>query len=265
MHRMKELARQHPRYGYRRVWILLRKEGWQINRKRAHRLWKLAGLRVPAWQRKRRRLGTSENGCTRAKAEHPNHIWSYDFVMDQTEDGGRLKMLPLVDEFTRQCHAILVERRITAEDVVALLAYQVCVHGEPEFIRSDNGPEFIATAVKTWLASAGVRTLYIEPGSPWQNAYSESFNSRFRDELLDRESFASLPEAKLLVETYRLEYNHLRPHSALGYLSPAEFAARCSCVPAQQTPGLTHAVCSGDQHQTEQQINQDVTLEPVLS
>jgi transposase InsO family protein len=224
--RMIELARRNPRYGYRRIWILLRREGWQVNRKRVHRLCKLAGLGVPARQRKRRRLGTSDQGCSRIAAERPNHIWSYDFVMDQTEDGGRLKLLPLVDEFTREAHCILVERSITAQDVVAMLAYQFQVHGEPEFIRSDNGPEFIANAVKEWLASAGVRTLYIEPGSPWQNAYSESFNSRLRDELLNQETFGTLIEAQFLVETYRVDYNHVRPHSALGYRTPSAFAAQ---------------------------------------
>ena len=176
-------------------------------------------------QRKRRRLGSSENGCTRLRATRKNHVWSYDFLIDQTEDGRQLKLLPVVDEFTRETHAIVVERSITSEDVIDLLAYLFSVHGEPEFIRSDNGPEFIAHAVKGWLASSGVRTLYIEPGSPWQNAYSESFNSRFRDELLDRETFTSLTEAQVLVERYRVEHNHVRPHSSLGYRTPAQFAA----------------------------------------
>jgi hypothetical protein len=145
--------------------------------------------------------------------------------MDQTEDGRRLKMLVVADEFTREVHAILVERNIKANDVVDLLAYLFSVHGEPEFIRSDNGPEFIANNVRAWLARAGVQTLFIEPGSPWQNAYVESFNSRLRDELLDRDLFTSLTEAKVLVEQYRLEHNHERPHSSLGYRTPVEFAA----------------------------------------
>jgi transposase InsO family protein len=223
--RLRELSRRYPRYGYRRMWALLQREGWPVNRKKVHRLCREEGLKVVRRQRKRRRLGSSENGCTRLRATRKNHVWSYDFLIDQTEDGRQLKLLPVVDEFTRETHAIVVERSITSEDVIDLLAYLFSVHGEPEFIRSDNGPEFIAHAVKGWLASSGVRTLYIEPGSPWQNAYSESFNSRFRDELLDRETFTSLTEAQVLVERYRVEHNHVRPHSSLGYRTPAQFAA----------------------------------------
>ncbi len=186
-------------------------------------------MKVPDKQRKRRRLakleGTSENGCTRRRAERRNHVWSYDFVMDETEDGRRLKMMPIVDEYTRECLSINVERSITADDIVAILASLFRRRGEPEFIRSDNGPEFIAKAIKRWLEVSGVGTLYIEPGSPWENAYSETFISRFSDELLKREVFADLLEAKVLVEDYRGHYNHHRPHSALGYRTPAEFAA----------------------------------------
>jgi len=232
--RMTQLARRHPRYGYRRVWALLRREGWDVNRKRVQRLWREEGLKVPRPQRKRRRLGSSENGCARFRAERKNHVWSYDFLMDQTEDGQRLKLLPVLDEFTREAHEILVERSITAEDVIEMLKFLFSVHGEPEFIRSDNGPEFIANAIKDWLASSGVKTLYIEPGSPWENGYSESFNSRFRDELLNRELFTNLTEAQVLVEAYRVEHNHARPHSALGYRTPAEFAAEQ--VPGPSTP-----------------------------
>jgi transposase InsO family protein len=192
-------------------------------------LWRKEGLKVPDKQRKRRRLakleGTSENGCTRRRAERRNHVWSYDFVMDETEDGRRLKMTPIVDEYTRECLSINVERSITADDIVATLASLFRRRGEPEFIRSDNGPEFIAKAIKRWLEVSGVGTLYIEPGSPWENAYSETFISRFSDELLKREVFADLLEAKVLVEDYRGHYNHHRPHSALGYRTPAEFAA----------------------------------------
>jgi putative transposase len=224
--RMHKLSARHKRYGYRRIWVLLRQEGWMVNRKRIQRLWREEGLRVPQRQRKRRRLGSSANGTQRLRAAHKNHVWSYDFVMDQTADGRRLKLLPVVDEFTRESHAILVERSITAQDVVELLKYLFSVHGEPEFIRSDNGPEFIAIAVRDWLRQSGVRTLYIEPGSPWENAYSESFNSRFRDELLNQELFTSLTESRVMVEQYRVEYNHLRPHSSLGYLAPAVFAAQ---------------------------------------
>jgi putative transposase len=223
--RIVALAREHPRYGYRRIGALLRREGWSVNLKRVHRLWRREGLKVPQVQRKRRRLGSGENGCTRRRAERPNHVWSYDFVMDQTADGRRLKILPIVDEFTRECLAIEVERGMTAEDVVSTLEYLFEVRGVPEHIRSDNGPEFIAEAVKGWLARRGSGALYIEPGSPWENAYSETFNSRLRDELLDREMFETLKEAKVLLEDHRLEYNHRRPHSSLGYRTPAEFAA----------------------------------------
>src|SRR5215210_2785657 len=225
--RMIELSRENPRYGYRRVWALLRREGWPVNKKRVHRLWRKEGLKVPQKQCKRRRLllGESENGCTRRRAEHKDHVWSYDFVMDLTEDDRRLKMMPVVDEYTRECLSIDVERSITAEDVVSTLASLFRSRGEPAFIRSDNGPEFIARAIKEWLEASEVKTLYIEPGSPWENAYSETFISRFGDELLKREVFADLLEAKVLVEDYRGHYNHQRPHSALGYQTPAEFVA----------------------------------------
>jgi putative transposase len=224
--RMVTLSRENPRYGYRRVWALLRREGWLVNKKRVHRLWRQEGLKVPHRQRKRRRLllGESENGCTRRQAEHKDHVWSYDFVMDLTEDGRRLKMMPVVDEYTRECLSLDVERSITAEDVVSTLASLFRSRGEPAFIRSDNGPEFVAKAVKQWLEASEVKTLYIEPGSPWENAYSETFISRFSDELLKREVFADLLEAKVLVEDYRGHYNHHRPHSALGYRTLAEFA-----------------------------------------
>lgn len=225
--RMKELSKADPRYGHRRVHALLRREGWRVNRKRVQRLWRLEGLRVPRAQRKRSRLGGSENGCVRRRAEYKNHVWSYDFTMDQTADGKRLKLMPVVDEFTRECHAIEVERSITAADVISTLDYLFRVHGEPEFIRSDNGPEFIARAVQDWLASSGVKTLFIAPGSPWENAYVESFNGKLEDELLGGEIFHTLLESKVLIEDYRVRYNHERPHSSLGYQTPAEFAATC--------------------------------------
>lgn len=223
--RIRELAREHPRYGYRRITALLRREGWSVNRKRVHRLWRREGLKVPQIQRKRRRLGHSENSCTRRRSERPDHVWSYDFIYDQTADGRQLKILPIVDEFTRECLTIEVERGMDAEGVVSTLEYLFEIRGEPEHIRSDNGSEFIAEAVKSWLARRGSKTLYIEPGSPWENAYSETFNSRLRDELLDREMFETLKEAKVIIEDHRLEYNHCRPHSSLGYRTPAEFAA----------------------------------------
>jgi len=227
---MVELSTENPRYGYRRVWALLRREGWTVNKKRVQRLWREEGLKVPGGkQRKRRRLlqGTGESGCARRRAEHKDHVWSYDFVMDRTEDGRRLKMMPIVDEYTRECLAVKVERSITAEDVVSTLTLLFWDRGEPGYIRSDNGPEFVAAAVRGWLKASGVGTLYIEPGSPWENAYSESFIGRLGDELLKREEFGSLLEAKVLVEEYRQHYNHERPHSALGYRTPAEVGALC--------------------------------------
>ena len=224
---MRRIAVREPRAGYRSVARHLRREGWMVNVKRVHRLWKQEGLKVPAKARKRRRLGESANGAQRMRAERKNHVWSYDFVWDQTESGGRLKWLPILDEHTRECLALEVESSITAADVVRILEGIVDERGAPEFIRSDNGPEFIAKAVKTWIAERGMKTLYIEPGSPWENPYSESFNSRFRDEFLNVEAFGSKLEAKVLGKQHREKYNKRRPHSSLGDLTPAEFAARC--------------------------------------
>lgn len=224
--RMATLSVENPRYGYRRVWALLRREGWEVNKKRVQRLWREADLKVPEKRHKKRRLapGMSENGCARKRAERPDHVWSYDFAMDHTEDGRRLKVMPIVDEYTRECLALEIERSITASDVVGTLERLFTERGEPEYLRSDNGPEFIAEALKRHLAASGVGTLYIEPGSPWENAYSETFVGRLRDELLDREVFANLKEAQVLGGDYREHYNHHRPHGALGYLTPAEFA-----------------------------------------
>ena len=224
--RMDELRRKHPRYGYRRIWRALVREGWQVNRKRVHRLWKEAGWQIRQKARKRRRQGSGSDHLLRA--ERPNHVWSYDFVFDRTEDGGQLKFLPVMDEYTRQALALEVDRSLTGDDVVAVLSYLFEVHGEPEYIRSDNGPEFVAKAVRDWLASSGVTTLYIEPGSPWENGHIESFNSRLRDELLNQELFTSLTEARVLAERHRVFYNLDRPHSSLGYQTPAEFAASLS-------------------------------------
>lgn len=225
--RMVALSTENPRYGYRRVWALLRREGWAVNKKRVQRLWREAELKVPVKKvhKRRRSTGTSENGCTRKRAQYSGHVWSYDFAMDATEDGRRLKVMPVVDEYSRECLALEVERSITAEDVVEVLDMLFTERGEPAYVRSDNGPEFIAETIKGWLATSGVKTLYIEPGAPWENAYSETFISRLRDELLDREVFANLKEAKVLAKDYRDHYNQQRPHGALGYLTPAEFAA----------------------------------------
>ncbi len=230
--RMRELSGRYPRYGYRRVWASLRREGWRVNRKRVQRLWQQAGLRVRTVQARRRRVGSGGNSCVVRRSEYPNHVWSYDFLMDRTEDGRRLKLMPVVDEYTRECLSIEVDRSITSKEVAQVLWRLMEERGEPGYIRSDNGPEFIAEAVKGWLTEAGVGTLYIEPGSPWENGYCESFNSRLRDELLDRELFTSLIEAKVIVEEYRQHYNRRRPHSALGYRTPVEFAELCRSAAA---------------------------------
>ena len=224
---MRRHARWHPRYGYRRVAALLRGNGWAVNDKRVHRLWRREGLKVPQRRKKRRRLGCSANGILRHRPTHRNHVWTYDFVFDRTEDGRRIKVLSVVDEFTRESLALEFERRIGAHDVVEVLRELVAVRGAPDFLRSDNGGEFIAGMVGRWLKDAGTRTLFIQPGAPWENAYIESFNGKLRDELLDQESFATIAEARYLGERWRQEYNHRRPHSALGYRPPAAFAAAC--------------------------------------
>jgi transposase InsO family protein len=225
--RMLELVRQHPRYGYRRIWALLRREGWRVNRKRVHRLWRQQGLKVPRKQRKKRRLGSSANSCVRRPAEHKDHVWAWDFLHDRTTDGGPLKWFTLVDEYTRECLALEVRRGMTAKAVTEVLAGVVRQRGVPAHIRSDNGPEFIAKAIRAWMAGAGLETLYIDPGAPWENGYAESFNSKVRDELLNAEEFASLLEARVLGQEWKQAYNHERPHSSLGYRTPAEFGALC--------------------------------------
>ena len=196
--RMLELVCRHPRFGYRRIWALLRREGWRVNRKRVYRLWRKQGLKVPRKQRKKRRLGSSANGCVRRPAEHKDHVWAWDFLHDRTSDGGPLKWFTLVDEYTRECLALEVRRGMTAAAVTAVLASVVRARGVPAHVRSDNGPEFIARVIRRWMSAAGLETLYIEPGAPWENGYAESFNSKVRDELLNVEEFASVLEARVL-------------------------------------------------------------------
>lgn len=223
--RMHELVRRHPRFGYRRIGALLRREGHRVNRKRVWRLWKREGFRVPRRTVKKRSTGSSANGVTRLRATRKNQVWSWDFIFDRTEDGRSLKWFVVVDEFTRECFVLEVERRMTSRDCIDLLSVAMREHGVPEMIRSDNGPEFVATAMRIWLEGANVKTLYIEPGSPWENGVAESFNARLRDELLSAELFGSLGEAKHHAARWRREYNDERPHGALGYLTPSEFAA----------------------------------------
>ena len=225
--RMLELVRKHPRFGYRRICALLRREGWRVNRKRIHRLWRKQGLKVPRKQRKKRRLGCSANSCVRRPAEYRNHVWAWDFLHDRTSEGGPLKWFTLVDEYTRECLALEVRRGMTAKAVNAVLTEVVRERGVPAHIRSDNGPEFIAKAIRSWMAGAGLETLYIEPGAPWENGYAESFNSKVRDELLNAEEFASVLEARVLAGQWKQQYNHVRPHSSLGYRTPAEFGEMC--------------------------------------
>ncbi len=227
--RMRELSLRHPRYGYRRVAALLRAEGFKVNVKRVHRLWRKEGLKVPQKQKKRVRLvdGSSANACHRRRAERVNHVWSFDFCFDRTADGRPLKIFSVIDEFTRRCLAIDVHRRITGADVVSVLAALARAYGEPEHVRCDNGPEFACAALRAWSARAGVSALYVEPGSPWENGYAESYHARLRDEVLDREEFETVWQARTLLEAWRAEYNEVRPHGALGYVTPEAFAAAC--------------------------------------
>jgi transposase InsO family protein len=222
---MHGLVRRHPRYGYRRIWALLRADGWSVNRKRVHRLWRREGFKVPQKQHKKRRLGHSDNGCVRRSSQGKNDVWAWDFIHDRDAQGRPLKWLSLVDEHTRECLLLEVNRSITAVDAVQLVSEVMLIRGVPGHIRSDNGPEFIARAIREFLAVAEAKTLYIEPGSPWENGYAESFHSRLRDELLNAEVFDGLRDAKSLAGHWKNEYNHRRPHSSLGYRTPAAYAA----------------------------------------
>ena len=219
--RVVELASAYGRYGYRRITDLLQTEGWRVNHKRVERIWRQEGLKVPKRQPKRGRLWLADGSCIRLRPEHKDHVWSYDFVADRTLDGRPLRMLTVMDEYTRECLAIDVERHLTGESVLERLADLFVMRGVPGFIRSDNGSEFTAKVVREWLARLGVKTLFIEPGSPWENGYIESFNGKFRDELLNGELFTTLQEAKVLVEGWRHHYNTKRPHSSLGGKPPA--------------------------------------------
>lgn len=229
--RMHELARQHPRYGYRRIHALLDEEGFKAGRDRVHRLWRRHGLGVPRKTHKRRRLGGIENGITRHAAARIDHVWTYDFVKDQTTDGRPIKMLTVVDEYTRECLACPVARNFTSADVVRTLRALFATRGVPTHIRSDNGPEFIAKKVRSWLEENKVGPLYIEPGAPWQNGVGESFNGKLRDECLNLELFTSLAEARVVIGDYVEHYNTRRPHSSLDYRTPAAFASACRAAP----------------------------------
>ena len=214
------LASQYGRYGYRRVTALLRQDGWHFNHKRVERIWR-QGLKVPHKQPKRSRLWLNDGSCIRKRPDYRNHVWAYDFVQARTHDGRAFRMLTVIDEYTRACLAIAVDRHIRSGDVLQVLTDPFTRHGPPDYIRSDNGSEFTAQAVRDWLPRVGVKTLYIEPGSPCENGYNESFNGKLRDELLNGEIFYTLQEARVLIESWRQDYNQRRPHSSLGYRPPA--------------------------------------------
>ncbi len=220
--RLRKLARRRKRWGYRRAWVTLRRAGEQVNHKRVYRVWRKEGLSLAKRSRKKR---PKPAGVVPCAATHLNHVWTYDFIHDACVDGRKLRMLTVVDEFTRECLAIEPARSLPAAKVIGVLSRLFAQHGAPEFLRSDNGPEFIAHQLKQWLAGTGPETIYIDPGSPWQNAYGESFNGKLRDECLNVETFTSLAEARVIIEQWRRDYNQERPHSSLGYQTPLEFKA----------------------------------------
>jgi len=226
----------HGRYGYRRVTALLRWEGWNVNHKRIERLWRREGLKVPQKQPKRRRLWLNDGSCIRLRPKYKDHVWSYDFVQTRTHDGRAIRLLVIIDKFTRECLSIEVARKLNSQDVLECLYLLFVQRGTPEHIRSDNGPEFTATCLRRWLKKLEVKTLFIEPVSPWENGYVESFNGKLRDELLEREIFDTFFEAKVLVERWRREYNTFRPHSSLGYLPPAPEAIELKNMSSGASP-----------------------------
>ena len=254
--RLLELSAKHPRYGYRRMAALLRREGWRVGKRHIQRLRRREGLRVPPTKRKVVRRGVSTGLPTRAT--HRNHVWSWDFIADATVRGGALKILTILDEYTRECHVLWVDRALKAADVLHWLQKAIEQQGAPEYLRSDNGSEFIAHIVQRWVKANQIKTIYIEPGSPWENGFVESFHGRFRDECLNREQMWTLTESRVVVGDYRQEYNQVRPHSRLGYESPAVFAAR-SC-PSPAPVGL-RPPCAGDGQRTDENINSNQCLD----
>ena len=221
-----DLAGRFGRYGYRMITGLLRIEGWQVNHKRVERIWSQEGLKVPGKQRKRGRIWLNDGSCIRLRPLYKHHVWSYDFVADRTHDGRPLRMLTVIDEYSWECLAIEVARKLNSDDVLETLTRLFAEHGPPDYLRSDNGPKMTAKVVRDWLRDLGVKTLFIEPGSPWENGYNESFNGTLREEVLNREIFYTVAEAKVLIEQWRREYNTIRPHSSLGYRPPAPEALR---------------------------------------
>ena len=231
-----DLASEYGRYGYRRITALVHRQGWSVNHKRVERIWRREGLKVPQKQPKRGRLWLNDGSCVRLRPHHANHVWSYDFVMDRTHDGRAFRMLTVIDEYRREWLAIRTERKQSHETVIETLADLFLLHGPPQYIRSDNGAEFTAHAIREWLRRLDVQTLFIEPGSPWENGYNESFNGKLRDELLNGEIFYTLKEAQILIEQWRDHYNTIRPHSALGYRPPAPQSIRPLVMTGMKTP-----------------------------
>jgi putative transposase len=247
------LAAQYGRFGYRRITIKLQEAGWNVGKDRVERIWRREGLKVPQKQKPRGRLWLNDGSCVRLRPEHRNHVWSYDFMSTYTSDGRTVRFLNVIDEYTRECVAIHVGRRINSNQVIDVLADAMIERGIPEYIRSDNGPEFVAKQLRKWLASTGAKTLYIEPGSPWENSYCESFNSKMRDEFLNGEVFYSIKEVRVLTERWRVYYNTERPHSSLGYRPPAPAAWQTEAshlhgkVESKERFPLSHAACYGDE------------------
>jgi putative transposase len=233
------LATEYGRYGYRRITALLWAAGWVVNAKRVERIWRQEGLKVPSRQPRKGRLWLNDGSCIRLRPERANHVWSYDFVEGRTHDGRKLRMLNVIDEFTRECLVIRIDRKLRSTDVIDVLTDLFILRGAPGHIRSDNGPEFIARAVREWIAAVGAQAAFIEPGSPWENGYCESFNSKLRDELLNGEIFYSLAEARVVIESWRQHYNTVRPHSSLGYKPPAPNALVWPAIQAKPVTPIT--------------------------
>ena len=241
---MTALAIQYGRYGYKRITALLRTEGWHVNHKRVERLWRREGLKVPARHKKKGRLYLNDGSCIRLRPCWRNHVWAYDFVAERLKDGTKIRTLTVIDEYTRECLSLRTGYRLRADDVMDVLTELFISKGVPDHIRSDNGSEFTATSIRTWLTKLGIKTLYIEPGSPWENGYNESFNGRLRDECLNAETFHTLKEAQVILEQWRHHYNHIRPHTSLSYRPPAPlarmqegafaYATAPSCMPTSQ-------------------------------
>lgn len=238
------LAVRYGRYGHRRITVMLRSEGWTVNAKRVERIWRRERLKVPQKQPKKGRLWLNDGSCVRLRPERPNHVWSYDFVEGRTHNGRRFRLLNIIDEFTRECLAIRVDRKLNSSDVIDVLSDLFILRGVPGHIRSDNGPEFIAKAVRDWIVAVGAKTAFIEPGSPWENGYCESFNSKLRDELLNGEIFYSLAEARIIIEAWRRYYNTERPHWSLGYKPPAPEAIIWPSAQPGSAPSCAQAMAA---------------------